>query len=493
MVTHQAQLSLFGEPPTVEEVLTRREDQWFDRKSARIEARALADRMIGFANADGGRIAIGVHDGAIEGVNDRPEHLNDLLQAAIDFSVPAVRHSVLFVDCVNRRNQPDRILVLDVEASEQIHRNVRQECFLRVGDENRRLGPQEERELAFDKGEAVFDSTIVRDLVREDLDIAAIEDYAERIGATDISALMRSRGLYYDASHRTGVTQAGWLLFGKVPPVWSYIRYLRYSGTSIETGVRSNQTEDITLQGTIPTLIEQAKALLTGQIGTVIRLTASGRFERVPSLPEFAWLEAIVNAVTHRSYGMQGDGIRVTQFDDRLEVESPGRLPGLVRVQNIRNSRFSRNPHIARVLAEMTGYVRELNEGVNRMFEEMARYGLPDPLFRVTETSVRVILRNQPAPDRPTEGEVIRTVLALLERRLGADRVQLLVRAFRERRELRTADLVGLLGVSAPTARNYLRLLAETGLIVRSHRSTTDPTAVWRITDSRFWSGEAAY
>jgi ATP-dependent DNA helicase RecG len=492
-MTRQSQLCLFSDPPTVEELLGRREDQWFDRKSIRIGARELADRMIGFANADGGRIGVGIHGGDIEGVGDSSPHLNDLLQAAADFSVPPVRHAVLFVDCTNRRGDPDRLLVLDIEASEQIHRNVRGDCFLRVGDENRRLGPNEERELAFDKGEAVFDGTVVKDLVRADLDLDAIQEYADRIGARDLAALMRSRGLYYDAPHRTGVTQAGWLLFGEVPPIWSYIRYLRYAGTTAETGVRSNLTEDIRLDGMIPTLIEKAKALLTEQLGTVIRLRPSGRFERVPALPEFAWLEAIVNAVTHRSYSMQGDGIRVTQFDDRLEVTSPGRLPGLVRVQNIRNSRFSRNPHIARVLAEMTGYVRELNEGVQRMFEEMARYGLPEPEYRVTETSVRVILASQLPPDRNVEAEVVRGVLVLLERRLGRDRMQQLLGTFRERRQLRTADLVNLLGVSAPTARNYLRLLEETGLVTRSHRSSTDPTATWRVTDSPFWSGTGTY
>ncbi len=87
-----------------------------------------------------------------------------------------------------------------------------------------------------------------------------------------------------------------------------------------------------------------------------------------------------MNAVTHRSFSLGGDHVRVELFDDRLEVESPGRLPGLVRLENIRSTRFARNPRIARALSDL-GYGRELGEGVNRMFEEMNRVGLPDPVY----------------------------------------------------------------------------------------------------------------
>src|SRR6266849_6532060 len=99
-MSQQMLLRLFDEPPKVSDLLARREDQWFDRKSFRTDARALADVMIGFANADGGRVAVGVREGRIEGVNSSIEHLNELLQAAIDFSQPPVRHSSILLDCM---------------------------------------------------------------------------------------------------------------------------------------------------------------------------------------------------------------------------------------------------------------------------------------------------------------------------------------------------------------------------------------------------------
>lgn len=494
-MTFQAQLNLFDDPPTLEELRKRREDQWFDRKSIRIESIALANAMIAFANADGGRIAIGIRDGQIEGVNGNPKHLNALMQAAIDHSEPPVRFESLFVDCINANGELDRVLILDIEASDRVHRNRRGECYLRIGDEMRRLDGLAERELSFDKHEAIFDDSIVPNLVYADLDLEALAEYAIRMGSSNVPTLLRSRHLYFDLSHRSGVTQAGQLLFGLVPPVWCYIRYLRYAGTTVETGDRSNLVEDIPLYGTIPSLIEQAKLLLNEKL-RVSRLTTAGRFDRILILPEFAWLEAIVNAVTHRSYSLQGDGIRIRDFDDRLEVESPGRLPGLVRVQNIRNTRFSRNPHIARVLAEMTGYVRELNEGVQRMFEEMEKSGLRDPVYSPREASVTVTLFKKPYLERDlqaSEAARVLTNVRRLEKRLGDEGARQVLTHLIARRSVSNREIADLLGVTTPTARGYLRLLEDVGLVLLRAKSSTDPTARWELTESPHWDAVETY
>ena len=483
----QQTLALFDEIPTVETLRTKREDQWFDRKSSRIRDHDLAADMIGFANADGGRIAVGIHGGEIEGINSDIKHLNALLQAAINYTVPPVRYLDAYVDCTNKEGQPDRVLLLDIEASERIHRNQREQCWLRIGDETREIKGAEARELAFDKGEAVFDGTLVPDLGRSDLDTEAVEDYVRRVGGTSAERVLHSRGLYLSSEYKKGVTQAGWLLFGDIPPIWSYVRYLRYDGAAAETGVRSNLLKDVRMEGTIPQLIEQAKALLTEEI-KVIRLGPNGRFQTLSSLPEFAWLEAIVNAVTHRSYSQQGDGIRVKQFTDRLEVESPGRLPELVRVQNIRKSRFSRNPHIARVLAEMTDYVREMNEGVERMFQEMEQVGLRPPVYEVTPAGVRVTLYKQIGGASAAEEEEVTLRLAYLRRLIGATALMRLLTAFHERKQLPTREVTALLNVSTPTTRRYLTQLEAAGLVIEKGRAKFDPTATWAITDSVYWT-----
>ena len=88
----------------------------------------------------------------------------------------------------------------------------------------------------------------------------------------------------------------------------------------------------------------------------------------------------VVNAVAHRDYAIGGTDIQIKMFDDRLEVDSPGTLSGLVRKENIRFTPFSRNPKIAAFLKDY-GYVKEFGEGVDRMCRELEALGLPDPVF----------------------------------------------------------------------------------------------------------------
>lgn len=76
-------------------------------------------------------------------------------------------------------------------------------------------------------------------------------------------------------------------------------------------------------------------------------------------------------------------------FDDRLEIHSPGKLPNIVTVENIKHERFSRNPRIARTLTEF-GWVREMNEGVKRIYSEMESYFLHEPKY--TELGNKVVL-----------------------------------------------------------------------------------------------------
>jgi ATP-dependent DNA helicase RecG len=77
-----------------------------------------------------------------------------------------------------------------------------------------------------------------------------------------------------------------------------------------------------------------------------------------------------------------GTDIQIKMFDDRFVVESPGTLPGLVRLNNMRNMHFSRNPMIARYLRDYK-FVRELGEGVDRMYRELLEAGFPTLEYKV--------------------------------------------------------------------------------------------------------------
>ncbi len=117
--------------------------------------------------------------------------------------------------------------------------------------------------------------------------------------------------------------------------------------------------------------------------------------------PTFAWQEALVNAVAHRDYALTGASIEVWMFDDHITVRSPGLPPAPVTLEQLRQQKsihFSRNPLIVRVLADL-GYLREMGEGVPRMYQEMEHYGLNPPELAAEGFIFSVTLRNAPIYD----------------------------------------------------------------------------------------------
>ncbi len=103
----------------------------------------------------------------------------------------------------------------------------------------------------------------------------------------------------------------------------------------------------------------------------------------------------------HRSYRNFGDHIRATVFDDRIEVSSPGRFPGITALDDLPNvRRFARNPSIVRVMAELSyGQEfggQEFGEGLRRMVEAMAAAGRHRPAIVQDYGGVVVTLRAEP-------------------------------------------------------------------------------------------------
>jgi ATP-dependent DNA helicase RecG len=464
------QLRLLPDLDQVEWLRSAPEGQWLERKGPRIRARSLGDVLVGLANAEGGLVCIGIDNGAVEGVDRSGRLLNEWRQAAIDFSVPPVRHAFTMLDCTNVRGEADHLVVIEVEASERVHETSSGDTYLRIGDETRKLGPFEAQELRYDKGDSTFDGRPVLEAVVADLDPARVTRYLTAVRAKGPREnVLRARGLLADHHGTLVPTVAGLLVLGEDPQSHfpeAYLRLLRYAGSSRETGARHNVLADVRLSGPIPEQIASARRHLRRWLPAATRLGHGGRFDRDSLLPEAAWLEAIVNSVVHRSYAIGGDHIRVELFEDRLEVESPGRLPGLVRVETIRTTRFARNPRIARALADLD-YGRELGEGVNRMYEEMGRAGLPEPVFVQTPASLRVAFLADPMSAR---------ILAALP--AGSERfVEHLVRTGR----VTTSQAIQLLGVSRPTAVAYLGRLESAGMLEAVRTSPKDPRGFWRL------------
>jgi ATP-dependent DNA helicase RecG len=448
------------------ELLALPEDQWFDRKSNRIQPRTLAEHIVAFGNAEGGTIVIGLRNGSVEGTDADPKRRNNQIQAAVDYTAPPVRVRHRLMPCVTDSGAADHLLVLDISPGETVHATNKDEVFLRIGDESRRLSFSQRQELNYDKGQAGYETRTVPESSWADLDHALVDGYTEASHAPDSRRLLDARGLLTG----TQVTVAGCLLFAETPQRWfpeAYLRILRYRGRHRGTGAEQQVVHDERIEGPIPLMLWNAQQTISDHQPTRQALGPDGRFGSIPLIPPPVWLEAIVNAAVHRSYSLAGDHIRVEIFDDRIEVSSPGRFPGLVDIKDPLNvARFARNPRIARVCSDLR-LGQELGEGVRRMFQEMRDAGLHDPAYRQTAGSVVVMLSAEPMHQA-------------LDARLG-EAARIVIPALRAAERLSTSEIAELLQASQPTALKRLRELQEQGLVRWVGNSPRDPRAYWSL------------
>ena len=157
-------------------------------------------------------------------------------------------------------------------------------------------------------------------------------------------------------------------------------------------------------------LVEQTIEYVRTQIKEHTYLGPDVRFVTEPEYPEFAWKEIIVNAIAHRDYSIKGTDIQIKMFDDHITVESPGTLPGTVRLNNMREIHFSRNPKMAQLLHEYE-YVREFGEGVDRMYREME-----EALDEALETKIMMLMKTNKKIKQTEIAEELKVSRATVQR-----------------------------------------------------------------------------
>ena len=388
---------------TLDYIVEQPENKLFDRKSAKIRVSDLAPIISAFANAEGGSIVIGINEKtkAIEGINSLGEdQVNNLIAAPKDVCTPMPQFHEEYLHVINSKGKPDRLLLLHIEAShEQIIRTSNGSTYLRVADRTKEVKGEDLRNLEYGKSVRHYEDECHPDATIDDLDPTLLNTYRELLNASDLSyeQILTARGFIRKQGDSLRLTNAAVLLFAK-NIVQFYpncrIRFVRYDGTKARTGEDINIIKDNNIELPILKIIKVAKGLISSQLREFTALDLkTGKFQIVPEYPDFAWLEGIVNAVTHREYAMQGRYILVSMYDDRLEIESPGKLPNIVTIENIKETRYSRNPRIARLLTDF-GWVRELNEGVKRIYSDMEKFFLDDPVYSEPGQSVRLVLKN---------------------------------------------------------------------------------------------------
>lgn len=466
---------------TVEYLQTQKEGQYFERKGLGekdIKPTKIAEELIGMLNADGGTLVFGVSDnGEIQDLKSLGDKLDDYRKLAFDFIHPSCNIQLEKVDI-------DGKLVFLYHVEQELERifsrKDNENVFLRVHDDNRKLDPDKIKKLEYDKSIRRFEEEIVKDFDQEDLDIDLLEEYKEKLNYKGaLLDLPVKRYLATKKKDEYFFKNAAVLLFAKDPEKYipsASIRYIRYEGKEALTGTSHNVIKDERFENNIPRLIDEVKAFLKASFKDYYFLDMeSGRFKKVPEYPEEAWLEGVVNAMCHRSYNVQGSSIYIKHFDDRLEISNSGPLPAQVTIDNIKTERFARNPRIARVLEDL-GFVRQLNEGVARIYESMEKSMLSIPEYRESNGTVFLTLRNKISSHSKTIHDKVMNKIEQEWNNFNETQRKVLFYLFTHH-EATLSDFVDYTGINEKTIKMYLNDFVKENLLERLSDKQRDKNA----------------
>ena len=366
----------------------------------------MANEIASFSNANGGVIAVGItDDGQIEGFNNYGVNkLNDFQKIVTNYLSPTPNYKAELIEIKNNKNEKDNILLFHIEPA-----------------------------LNF--------------IVRNNKD----EVYLRQGDSSIKLNTEQVRSLEYEKRERNFESEV-----------------LNMSSTDdIDLEVMEIYKDKIGAINLSNEQVLKARAFINSQLREFTHLNQKGIFETVPEYPEFAWYEGLVNAVTHRDYSNTGEYITVKLFDDRLEILSPGKLSGFITLENMKTERYSRNPQIARVLTEF-GIVRELNEGVKRIYSEMQRFYLKDPIYsEPNQHSVLLVLDNNiiMRSKRKTETMLKNSEIEQKWEQLNYQERQVL-QAIYDKGEITSSEVADIIKRGKTTAVKLLNRLVEYGLIV---------------------------
>jgi len=362
---------------------------------AQPKAQLLAETMVAFANADGGTILLGVNEqGQVVDYLTGDDVEGQLVQAMVMCRPPVVTEW-------EQSELPDGVIVaLKIARSPELHALADGRVLIRAGSENVPPSGEVIRHLAATKSSGDFEGEPIGGATLVDLDKTVLDEYLrlrQERGSRTLQGNLQDHLVEIGAMADDGSpTVAGMLLFGKHPQSFlpqSGIVFVKFLGK--EARGRDGQAgygRRVEIEGSLARMIERAWNVVSDEMQTEAVVSGLRRKE-LPEYPPFAVREALVNAVCHRDYRLSGRRVEIRMYQDRLEVISPGGLPGYITLDNIVEEHFSRNPRLVAGLFQW-GYIEELGLGIDRMIEEMLENGHTAPDFEAKPYSFTVRLHN---------------------------------------------------------------------------------------------------
>ncbi len=376
------------------ELLHISENHFRDLKAKEIKPAKLSQSASSFANAAGGELYVGIRESTVnstkkrdwEGFEDQ-EAANAIIQVLEAMSPLGTHYRAEFLSC---ENLPGLVLKLTIQKTREILAASDGIAYVRKSAQNLPvIGLDALQKLRMDKGiESFEDRTVSIALADISNSVTIIEFMLSEIPAADPEKWLASQLLVVNGKP----TVAGTLLFSDQPqaalPKRSAVKIFQYR--TREEGVDRDTLAftPITIEGPLYDVIREAVSETKRIVESIKRIGEKG-LEAI-SYPDVTLHEVITNAVLHRDYSIPVDA-QIRIYDDRVEVESPGTLPGHITVENILDSQFARNPKVVRLINKFPDPPnQDVGEGLNAAFNAMRKIRLREPKITELENSVRV-------------------------------------------------------------------------------------------------------
>lgn len=424
------------------EALKRQEGKTLEFKRDLSSPEGALRTIVAFANTAGGTLLIGVDDATrhIRGIKEPLDLEERLANIVSDSIAPRLAPELEILPWRNTHLIAVRVYPSPVRPHYVKREGLDAGVYVRVGSSNRRADREMIDELRRYASGQAFDEQAMPDLDSEAIDFrVASESFAtvrklKRIDLETLRLVMTHQG-------KKVPTVGGVLLFGRdrtrhFPDAW--IQAGRFDGKD-----KTHIADQLEIRAHPVSGIEAVIGFVQKHSQHGVQIGAVRRQERW-SLPPVAVREAIINAVAHADYAQHGAPVRVSIFDDRLEVENPGLLLFGLTVNDLRQgiSRL-RNRVIGRVFHEL-GLIEQWGSGIQRMMAACRDAGMAPPVFEEIGTRFRVTLF-MARPDTPLLDSTDQGMLDLLADGAGKSTQELATAIGRTPRATRTR-LVKLVG-----------------------------------------------
>lgn len=378
-------------------LLAIEENHFNDFKSKDVEGKKLSRTISAFANASGGDVYLGIREenatktkhwegfNTIEDANGFIQMISNLLILTNNYEVVFLKHPVLATYVL-------QVTIFKTQAI--VYCTDGKVPYVRKGAQNLPCDtPEKIRRLELDKGISSFENEVVAESDLSDVDDSIVWEKFKKniVPDTNTEAWLKKQRLFIGEK----LTVAALLLFCDEPqiclPKRSSIKIFRHQ-TSGEAERDTLVGAPVTVEGCAYGQIYEAVSKTKEIIESIRKL--GKEFETI-EYPEETLHEIITNAVLHRDYSIATD-IQIRIFDNRVEVESPGKLPGYVTIDNILTAQSARNPKIVRLINKFPEAPnKDVGEGLNTAFEAMVKLRLKEPIIKENDNSVLVIIKHE--------------------------------------------------------------------------------------------------